>query len=106
MEELWAARHKWKFHLLFLHHVTKELRERSEVMGIMGPDTLLKSGRNQLRALLFQLCMYVQSVLMGRRSSPFPLTCVVFGLQMHVTKLMDIADIHLFFVNLRFVKVL
>lgn len=43
---------------------------------------------------------------LGDVALPLLLTCVVFGLQMHVTKLMDVANVHLFFVNLRFVKVL
>lgn len=34
------------------------------------------------------------------------LTCVVLSLQVHVTQLVDIADVHLLLVNLRFVEIL
>lgn len=87
-------------------HITKELRARGEGMGIMGTDTPLTSGGPQLRAFPCQLRVSVQSFPGRRPGSPFLLTCVVFRLQMHVTELMDIADIHLLFINLRFVEVL
>lgn len=34
------------------------------------------------------------------------LTCVVLSLQVHVTQLVDIADVHLLLVNFRFVEIL
>lgn len=51
-----AGEHRWKFHLLSFYHVTQELRERSEVRGQPGPDTLLRSGSPGLSLPAVYIC--------------------------------------------------
>lgn len=42
------------------------------------------------------------------RQTPYDasLTCIVLSLQVHVTQLVDIADVHLLLVDFRFIEVL
>lgn len=47
-----------------------EGEERGE--GQQGLNTVLRSGRNQSRAFLCQLCISIESILSGRHGSPSP----------------------------------
>lgn len=87
-------------------HVTEELRERSEGRGGEAPALREEQADTGPGPFAASWAYPPSPPSQGDAALPLLLTGVVFGLQMHVAKLMDIANVHLFFVNLRFVKVL